>query len=253
MRVYTLEYVMHPVNAMIRAAIVDDEPLGRSRIRALLDSEGDIDVVAECGDARTAAALLPIKRPDLLVLDVQMPRGSAFSILERLAGGHPPATIFITARDEHAARAFDFNAVDYLLKPFDQDRFRESLARARRLIGRGGEPPEEQQTRFAVRAADRIYIVRIDEVDWIESAGNYVRLHVGPRAHLFRDSLMHFEQRLDLRRFVRIHRSTIVNVDRIAQLEPAFRREHVITLLDGTRLTLSAPYRKRLQALIGAF
>jgi two-component system LytT family response regulator len=240
-----------PVNAMIRAAIVDDEPLGRSRIRELLDGEGDIDVVAECGDARTATAVLPLKRPDLLFLDVQMPRGSAFSILERLGGGHPPATIFVTAHHEYAVRAFDFNAVDYLLKPFDRARFRESLAKARRRIGRG--EAEEQQTRFAVRCSDRIYIVRIDEVDWIESAGNYVRLHVGSRAHLFRDSLMHFEQRLDLRRFVRIHRSTIVNVDRIAQLEPAFRREHVITLRDGTRLTLSAPYRKRLQAIVGAF
>lgn len=243
---------MNPVSTMIRAAIVDDEPLGRSRIRELLEHEGDIDVVAECGDARSATALIPVKRPDLLFLDVQMPRGSAFSILERLAGGHPPATIFVTAHHEYAARAFDFNAVDYLLKPFDRARFRASLDKARRLIGRG-EPGEEQQSRFAVRTADRIYIVRIDEVDWIESAGNYVRLHAGSRTHLFRDSLMHFEQRLDLRRFVRIHRSTIVNVDRIAQLEPAFRREHIITLRDGTRLTLSAPYRKRLQAIVGAF
>lgn len=247
--------------SLIRAAIVDDEPLGCLRIRQLLDSEDDIEVIAEYRDARSASAGIRTAKPDLLFLDVQMPRGSAFTILASLPpDAMPTATIFVSAHDHYALKAFDVRAVDYLLKPFDTERFRVSLERARQQLSvapaatEGTQPAAEQaSSRLAVRTAGKVFLVKLDDIDWIETAGNYVRLHVDGRSHLYRDSLASFETRLDARRFVKIHRSTVVNIDRIAQLEPSFRREHVVTLRDGTRLTLSAPYRSRLAAMVGDF
>ena len=250
---------MEAVGSIIRAAILDDEPLGRMRIRELLEAEDDVEVIAEYGDASTATAAIPACRPDLLVLDVQIARGSAFTILQSLKAGTAPATIFVTAHDGYALRAFEFQAVDYLLKPFDSDRFRQSVERARHRIAserlsNGRSPsPREPIRRLAVPCRDRIIVLRVDDIDWIETAGNYVRLHAGGQTHLYRDTLANFESRLDPQRFVRIHRATVVNVDRVTQLEPSFRREHLVTLRDGTRLTMSAPYRARLQAVVGRF
>jgi len=243
---------METSGSIIRAVIVDDEPLGRMRIRELLEAEDDVEVIAEYRDARTASAGIPTCHPDLLFLDVQIPRGSGFTVLQSLQAGTPPATIFVTAHDEYALRAFEFQAVDYLLKPFDSDRFRQSVERARHHIA-SERPHREPLTRLAIRSRDRIILVRVDDIDWIESAGNYVRLHAGERTHLFRDTLANFESRLDPQRFVRIQRGTVVNVDRVTQLEPSFRREHVVTLQDGTRLTMTAPYRTGLQAVVGRF
>jgi two-component system LytT family response regulator len=242
------------VSPNIRATIVDDEPLARLRIRELLKSEEDIEVIGEYRDARTAAAGIRATQPDLLFLDVQMPRGSAFTILQNLAPDAMPATIFVTAHATHALQAFEFRAVDYLLKPFDTERFQRSLERARWHLAAGGSTrAAELPSRLAVRTRGKVYLVKLEDVDWIETAGNYVRLHVNGATHLYRDSLVNFEARLDPQRFVKVHRSTIVNVDRITQLEPSFRREHILTLCDGTRLTLSAPYRNRLQSLVGPF
>jgi two-component system LytT family response regulator len=251
--------------APIRAAIVDDEPLGRSRIRELLQEEQDIEVVGEYRDAHRAGAGLAALSPDLLFLDVQMPRGSAFTILEGLAQQERrPATIFVTAHEQYALKAFDVNAVDYLLKPFDTERFRRSLERARQYFDKVvpvAEPvrtlpaarTQEPLTRLAVKTNGKVHVLRVEDIDWIETAGNYVRLHVGRQSYLYRDSLVHFESKLHPRRFVRIHQSTIVNIDRVAHLQPSFNREHVVVLRDGTDLTLSAPYRRRIEMFVGPF
>ncbi len=249
-----------PGSASIRAAVVDDEPRARNRIRDFLSAEPDIELIAEWGDAYSACQGLGDAHPDLLFLDVQMPRGSAFTVLRSLPREEQPATIFVTAHTEFAARAFDLNAVDYLLKPFDAERFRRSLERARRHLhsdihhhDADAAPAREHLARLAVATRGKVHVLRIEDVDWIETAGNYVRLHSGGAAHLYRDSLASFEAKLDPKRFVRIHRSTVVNVDRVATLEPSFRREHIVELRDGTRLTLAAPYRRRLQAIVGEF
>jgi two-component system LytT family response regulator len=247
---------MVPVESTsIRAAVVDDEPLARTRIRDFLEPEPDIELIAEYGDARSACAGLGASQPDLLFLDVQMPRGSAFTVLGSLPREEQPATILVTAHDQYAVQAFDCDVVDYLLKPFDEERFRRSLDRARRHLrtADNGGPAQERLSRLAVKTRGKIHLLRIDEVDWIETAGNYVRLHTGSTAHLYRDSLVSFEAKLDPRRFVRIHRSTLVNIDRVTTLEPSFRREYIVCLHDGTRLTLAAPYRCRLQGIVGAF
>lgn len=237
----------------IRAAIVDDETVGRQHIRELLEREEDVELVAEYRDAHSASAGIRRMHPDLLFL------GSDFSLLENFADVAAPATIFVTNDEGFAARAFDFNTVvDYLLTPLETDRFRRSIARVRRHLVRflRNEPQTaepEHLARLAVKTRGKVYILRVEDIDWIESAGNYVRLHCGPESHLYRDSLGDFESRLDPQRFVRIHRSNIVNIDRIVQLEPSFHREHVVLLRDGTRLTLTAPYRARLGAIIGQF
>jgi two-component system LytT family response regulator len=246
----------------IRTAIVDDGTLGR-RIRPWLEDEKDVEVVGEYRDVRSASIGIDTTRPDLLFLADQMRSGSAFAILESFDDSTAPATIFVTNEHRHAARAFDFSpVVDYLLDPFEADRFRRSIARAR-LHLRGMAASERPATtspalpeylsRLAVKNRGKIYLIRVDEIDWLEAAGNYVRLHVGGRSHLYRDSLSHFESRLDPGRFVRIHRSTIVNIDRITEMEPSFRREHIVLLRDGTHLNLTAPYRARMRAMVGQF
>ncbi len=242
----------------IRATIVDDEPLGGTHIRKLLEPELDIEIVGEYRDARVASAGIRATRPDLLFLDAQMSQGSAFTILRNLGPDAMPATIFVAAHDSYALQAFDFRAIDYLLKPFDVLRFRRSLDRARWYVAASASVDATnavapRRSRLAVRTRGKVFLLKMDEIDWIETAGNYVRLNVQGASHLYRDSLANFATRLDPQRFVKIHRSTIVNVDRIAQLEPSFRREHLVTLRDGTRLTLAAPYRGRLQALVGEF
>ncbi len=251
-----------PGNRWIRAAIVSAEARSRSRIRQLLDKERDVDLVGNYEDAAGASAGIAAIQPDLLLLDLQLPRGAAFPLLELFAADPARATIVLRALDGNAMKAFEWNAVDCLQEPFDAGRFRRSVERARRYFvgsmalaqsSRSAPSRAEHLVRLAVKTNGRVYVLRMEEVDWIETAGNYVRLHVGGISHLYRNSLADFETRLDPRRFVRIHRSTIVNVDRIFHLEPTFRREHVVLLRDGTRLTLAAPYRGRMQALVGAF
>lgn len=241
-------------NRIIRAAIVDDQSVECLQIRELLGTEEDVEVVGEYRDVTSATAGIGATHPDLLFV------GTSFAALENLAGC-APATIFIASDEGFAARAFDFaTLVDYLLKPLQTDRFRRSIARARRYIVSlppmtlAAPPPEPAfLQRLAVKTRGKVFILRIDDIDWIETAGNYVRLHAAGKSHLYRDSLVDFESKLDPRRFVRIHRSNIVNIDRIAQLEPSFHREHVVLLRDGTRLTLTAPYRARMRSIIGQF
>ncbi len=246
----------------IRALIVDDERPARRKVRRFLEAEGEIEVIGEAGDGPAAIAAIRERRPDLVFLDIQMPGADGFEVIEAL-GDARPHIIFITAFHEHAVRAFDVEAVDYLLKPFDTERFQVALARAKGRI-RQKEPgltPETLQRlldgiragapveRILVKRDDRSYFVAADEIDWIEAADNYVKLHTRGGSHLVRGTLAGLEGRLDPSRFVRISRSAVVNLDRIAELRPWSHGDRIAVLRDGTELTLSRRYRKRLAEL----
>jgi two-component system LytT family response regulator len=250
----------------IRTLIVDDEPLARQRLRALLEDDPDIDILGECGDGKQALAELRQQRPDLVFLDVQMPVLDGFGVLEELAGAVMPVVIFVTAHDRYALKAFEVHALDYLLKPFDRDRFGAALTRAKTQVhqGRTGAlderlldllqsvPSRRALTeRLVVKSGGRVTFVRIEDIDWIEAAANYVRLHVGKENHLLRESMSGLEGKLDTARFVRIHRSTIVNIERIRELQPAFHGDYVIILQDGTELALSRGCRDKLEVSLG--
>ena len=243
----------------IRTLIVDDEPLARQRLRTLLDADPDIDLVGECGNGREALTALEKSRPDLMFLDVQMPVLDGFGVLEALTGRVLPVVIFVTAHDTYALKAFEVHALDYLLKPFDRSRFHAALKRAKDQVKKDRLPDIDQRLldllqdrprasgRLVVKSAGRVTFVRIEDIDWIEAAGNYVRLHTGKEDHLLRESLSGLEAKLDRARFVRIHRSTIVNVERIRELQPAFHGDYVFILHDGTELALSRSYRDSLK------
>jgi two-component system, LytTR family, response regulator len=254
----------------LRALIVDDEAVARRRIRRLLQREPDVTVVAEAADGRTAVQVIREQSPDVVFLDVQMPELDGFGVVAEL-GHHPPTIVFVTAYDEYALRAFEVHALDYLLKPFDKTRFAAALERGKaqvRLGQSGGmeqrlmaflrtvedhrpSPRQPLPERLVVKSAGRVSFVRVEELDWIEAAGNYVRLHVAKEDHLLRETLSGLEAKLDPRRFVRIHRSTIVNIDRIRQLQPAFHGDYVVQLHDGTELTLSRSCRDKLEEALG--
>ena len=235
----------------ISAVIVEDEPLGRDLIRELLRSDSDVTLVGECGNGHEALSMLEQKRPDLVFLDVRMPEIDGFEVLAGL-GRQTPVVVFVTAYDEYAVRAFEVNAVDYLLKPFDRERFQQALDRAKTQIrfrgadGKSRPYPE----RLLVKSGSRIVFVRTDEVDWIEAEGNYVRLHVKKDTHFLRTTISNLEEHLDPTRFARIHRSQIVNIDRIRELRPWWHGEYHVLLKDGTQLTLSRTYRERIHDLM---
>jgi two-component system LytT family response regulator len=250
----------------IRAVIVDDEPLARRRIRSLLGEAGDVEVVAECANGREAIQAIEGSPPDLLFLDIQMPELDGFDVLQAIGVGRVPVVIFVTAYDQFALRAFEAHAMDYLLKPFDDERFEAALQRARERIRqqRGGDLDRRLRAlleevrgdrgylqRLVVPTGQRSVFVRTEEIDWIEAERNYVRLHVGGRAHLLRENLSRIESALDPAAFCRIHRSTIVNVDRIQAVESLFGGEYLVVLHDGTKLTSGRSYRRSLHALMG--
>ncbi len=250
-----------------KAIIVDDEPLARKRLRALLKDHADVEIIAECASGREAVTAIRRDRPDVVLLDIQMPRMDGFAVIQEVGIENMPVVIFVTAFDEHALRAFDVNALDYLLKPFGENRFAAALKRARRQIElrAGGDaafrqrllgaiaelkPEGRYRSRFAIKSAGRVYFVPTEEIDWIDAAGKYVRLHAGPDEHLHRASISQVESELDPKHFVRIHRSTIVNVKRIKELQPLFHGEYVVILRDGTELTLSRGCRGKLRSLL---
>jgi two-component system LytT family response regulator len=250
----------------IRTLVVDDEPIARSHVVALLRDEADVEVIGECSDGIEALEAIERSSPDLLFLDVQIPKLNGFELLEAVGSAHAPAVVFVSAVHDHALRAFEVRAVDYLLKPFSVDRFRSAVSHARAqlthrhatTIGRQilDLLPEMRRVspgrdRVLVKASGRIYFVRAADIDWCEAAGNYVRLHVGLQTHLVRDTMAHVEADLDPAQFVRIHRSAIVNVDRIQELQSTFGGEYVVLLRGGTRLTLSRGYREGLQSRLG--
>ena len=250
-----------------RVLIVDDEPLARERIRTLLSEDANFEIAGEAGDGATAAQAIMALNPDLVFLDVQMPGADGFDVIDTVGPDKMPFVVFVTAYDRYALRAFDVHALDYLLKPFDRERFRQALTRAHQQLERSagnGEierrlaaivndlrPPKARTDRFVVKSGGRIFFVRTDEIDWIDAAGNYVRLHVKGEAYLFRETMTAMEARLDQSRFVRIHRSHIVNAERIKELQPD-NGDYTVVLRSGARLPLSRGYRDKLQERIAA-
>ncbi len=260
-------------SARIRAIIVDDEPAARRGIRLLLERDGGVDVVGEAGTGSEAAELIRREKPDLAFLDVQMPGGDGFEALAEVGPEAAPAVVFVTAYDEHALRAFEVNAVDYLLKPYDDLRFGAALQRAKSEVRRrqadqvnarltqlldylqqNGRPAaagreEPAGDRILLKSSGEIFFLKADEIDWIEAEGDYMKFHVGGRAHLMRETMARLEARLDPKRFIRIHRSTIVNIDRLRKLSPSFAGEYAVILHDGTKLKLSRGYHERIAGL----
>jgi two-component system LytT family response regulator len=242
--------------------IVDDEGVARRRIRRLLASEPDVQIVGECADGTCAVRAIANDKPDMVFLDVQMPELDGFEVVMSIAASERPGIVFVTAFDRYALRAFDVHAVDYLLKPFTRDRFRAALARARDQRARRGRDPRVDalltdlhgQRRFsarvAVRVGEKFIVVRWHDVDWIEGADNYVKLHVGAREFLLRETLASLEHQLDPDLFARIHRSAIVQVDRIAEIYPATHGDADVVLRSGTRLALARTWRDRVLRLI---
>ena len=250
----------------IRTLIVDDEAHARARIRQLLKDEADFTIVGECANGRLAVEAVRRDRPDLLFLDVQMPRLTGFDVWAELsaAGDAMPFVIFCTAYDQYALKAFEVHAIDYLLKPFDRGRFQKTLDHARAQIPRAAGAPEPQlasfladlkaahdrPARLAFKSEGRVIFVRIEEIHWLEAEGNYVKLHTPGGAHLLRDTLTSLEEQLPAGRFMRLSRSVIVNLDRIKEVQPLFYGDHVVILLDGTKLTLSRTHKDRLERLL---
>lgn len=291
----------------VRVLIVDDEALARQRVRRLLQNEADVEIVGEAESGNEAVTMIRELHPDLVCLDVQMPGLDGFGVLREIEGGHVPMVLFVTAYDEHAQRAFDVHAVDYVLKPVDGDRFRaafdkarkqranavaaerlgELLETVRRLAdGSGGDPRDgaaglagfaagalggaggtataaapaasaavnangRYASRILVKQDGRMFFVKTTEIDWIEADRNYVRLHVGKTAHTIRERISHLEETLDPRLFARIHRSTIVNLNRVREMQQWFSGDYVVILEDGTRLRLSRHYRDRVEKQVG--
>jgi two-component system, LytTR family, response regulator len=259
----------------LRTLIVDDEALARDTLRRLLARDPDIEVVGDCAGGEDAVLRIRETEPDLVFLDVQMPEVDGFEVLRRARPGPAPAVVFVTAYDAYAVRAFEAEALDYLLKPFDDERFYRTLGRAKarvrerrvhrltdRLVRELGEvapaaeppaaePPAAFAERIAVKAEGRVLFVRVDEVDWIEAADYCVRVHAGGRVHVVREPLRELEARLDPTRFFRIHRSALVNVSRIRELQPHFHGEYVVVMPDGARLRLSRGRRERLHRVLG--
>ena len=252
----------------IRAIIVDDEPLGRTVIREMLRGDAEIEVSGECANGHEAVELISRVRPELLFLDVQMPEVDGFEVLRAAMQtmNELPLVIFVTAYDQYAVRAFDVHAVDYLLKPFDRERFGKAVQRAKAQLQQAHNNSvnerilallEEQRARtrylerLVVKAHGRVFFLKTSEVDWIEAEGNYVCLHVRKESFLLRETLSSLEAQLDPQKFARIHRSQIVNVERIRELHPWSHGEYHVILHDGTQLTLSRSYRERLHELLG--
>lgn len=248
----------------IRALIIDDEPLARKRIKSLLREEMDIELIGECASGREAIATVQKEAPDLLFLDIQMPEVDGFEVLHGIRQQHMPIVIFITAYDQHALKAFEVHALDYLLKPFTQQRFQEALTRARNQFGKNGSRETDPGlktlleklsveknylTRFVVKTTSSVVLVNTSDVDWIESAANYALLHCGDKTHLVRETMRALEEKLCPKSFQRISRSAIVNLTRIRELQPMGKGEYTVILANGKQLTMSRSIRDLQHAL----
>src|SRR5271157_3336964 len=251
----------------IRVLLSDDESLARERLRRLLEEEPDVDIVAECGDGKSAIALIKREKPDLVFLDIQMPEVDGFGVIAALQPEHHlPLTIFVTAYDRYAMKAFEVHALDYLLKPVAKDRLSEALGHARKQLQHPSEAMFQRRVlnllsdldsrqnppqRIVIKADGEIVCLKPGEIDWAESAGNYVCLHVGAATHILRETITSLETRLGHRQFLRVHRSTLVNVDRIKTLRPSLYGDYAILLRDGTKLTLSRGFRENVLRRLG--
>lgn len=271
------------MNRKIRALVVDDESLAREALRAMLNDDPEIEVIAECRNGKEAVTAIREQSPDVVFLDIQMPEVDGFQVIEEVGAMRMPVTIFVTAYDKHALRAFEAHALDYLLKPFDHDRFNTALQRAKTFVRqqklgeiseslfamlqdlklKTGESTSEADNRnpksvahkepidrVVIKSGGSIYFLKIEEIDWVEGAGDYLRLHSGNQTHLIRETMGNFHAKLDSQKFLRIHRSTMVNIERIKNIQPLFKGDYVITLTSGIRLKASRGYRSELQALL---
>ena len=258
----------------IHTLIVDDEPAARGALRLLLAEDSEIEIVGEAADGVSAVRRIEKDAPDLVFLDIQMPGLDGFSVLQQLEAPELLVVVFVTAYDQHALKAFEVHAVDYLLKPFNDERFHLALSRAKREVrqrrlgtasdrlvalledlGRQKSAPAVTPQRYlgrlAIKSGGRVTLLSVRDLDWIEAEGDYVRLHAGKANHLLRETMKRLEAQLDPTRFVRIHRSHIINVERIRELQPYFRGEYVVVLHDGTNLKLARSYKPHLEAVLG--
>lgn len=246
----------------MKVLIVDDEPLARSRLRRLLSARTDIIVTAECRNGREAVKAVAEHHPDLIFLDVAMPGMDGFDVLRALDPMNLPAVVFVTAYDHYAIRAFEVHALDYLLKPFDKDRFEKTLARAQMYLERARIPLEREKllallaglqsrthfpARIPVRQSEKTTFVETRQIEWIESCGNYVVLHVGRVSHIVRQSMKQIEQSIDPQMFRRVHRTVIVNIDHMRELHSRGQGEYEIVLVSGGRVKVSRRYRHNLE------
>ncbi|MFA6469964.1 MAG: LytTR family DNA-binding domain-containing protein [Bacteroidota bacterium] len=252
---------------MIRAIIVDDEPLAREKVQLFAKDETDIDIVGVCSNGHEAVASYQKNKPDLLFLDIQMPEINGFDVLKSITTHPLPGIIFITAFDEFALRAFEFHALDYLLKPYDRERFHKAVEHARgSLLSRTQSEVATEQIkallesvkntpasldRLIVKTNGRIIFLRMEEIDWMEAAGNYVKLHVGSESHLVRETMNKLEVQLNPRKFLRIHRSTIINIEKIKELQPYFNGEYKVILQNNTQVILSRGFRENFARIFG--
>lgn len=251
----------------IRVLIVDDEPLARGKMKSLLTKESDIETVGEIGDGRSAIRAVQELKPDLVFLDVQMPELDGFGVLEAIPPAQRPAIVFVTAHNQFALKAFEVHALDYLLKPFDRSRFQKTLQRARQLLATPDDQNQLQQQlstllasmkpaaaspdRLAVKTGGRTLFVNTAEIDWVEAADNYVKLHLGSKEILMRETMASIEERLAGAGFVRISRSTIVHPRTVRELQPLFHGDQAVILKTGAQLTLSRTHRDALEKLVG--
>jgi two-component system, LytTR family, response regulator len=248
----------------LRALIVDDEPVARAHLRTLLSTDPDFEVVGECGNGRDAVAAVRDRAPDLVFLDIQMPELDGFAVVREVGVERMPMVVFVTAHDDYALDAFEVHAFDYLLKPLDRSRFQHTLQRVKTQLRRGpaadaGEQlralldylgAQQRLDRLAIKENGRVLLLDVDDIDWIEAVDDYVRIHMAKHVHVVRDTLTRLETRLASAKFLRIHRSTIVNARRIKEIQPWFQGDYVVILTDGTRLTSGRSYRDRLQRLL---
>jgi two-component system LytT family response regulator len=252
--------------APVRVLIVDDEPPARKRLRALLGNEPDVEIVGEAGSGTEAVKMIRAERPDLVFLDIQMPGTDGFGVIREIADDDPPLIVFVTAHDEHAIKAFEVQAVDYVLKPVIEARLKEAVRRAverirggsvndmtgdlARLLDRLSQSAAPQSGRLSIKREGSVTFLRVDEVDWIEADGDYVRIHVGKATHIIRETITEVLAKLPQARFVRVHRSIVVNTERIREVQPWFKGDYVLILNDGTKLRSGRTYRTVVQALI---
>jgi len=250
----------------IQTVIVDDEPLARKFLREMLGNDPDIDIVAECASGYEALRIIKKLKPELVFLDIQMPELDGFAVLQALELEQVPLVIFVTAYDQYAMRAFEVHALDYLLKPFDDHKFERAMSRAKAQIrGREKETANENMVgllrelndrsayieRISVKSSDRIILLKTEKIDWIESDDNYVKIHSGKSSHQVRDTITNLERQLNPAMFLRIHRSTIVNIESIEALQPMYQGDYRVILNTGAQLTLSRRYRDRARQVLG--
>ena len=253
------------MTAPIRTLIVDDEPLARRHLRTLLADHADITVIGEAGNGKDAIAAIRKEHPDLVLLDIQMPELDGFGVVKEIGAGRMPVVVFVSAFDEYALEAFEAHALDYIMKPVKRDRFHATIRRAADLIGkRGGddlrgsltrllervESERKFPSRLAIKTEGRVRFLKAAEIDWIETDGDHVKFHVGPQTYLHRTTLTRLEERLSPKMFLRIHRSIVVNVERVRELQPWFQGDYVLILSDGTRLTSGRSYRERVREFV---